>query len=195
MLNCVCELCRCVSSPHQFPAHLCRAPQQLLAIPAEMFACYPDTAHLAVERVERIEMAQDDITQLGALKCRRLNSALQMGVDITKDPGRSVTRAADHYSVCASKIKHRARFLRRVDVAIGEYGYANACFDLADGGVLRSSVEQVRTRAAVDCERCDSAALGDVCNVRAVAMLAVPAGADLERHRHVHRAHHRFEDA
>src|SRR5215469_17658829 len=94
-----------------------------------MFARYPDAALLAVERVQGVEMAEDDITQLGALKCRRLNSVMQMGVDSAKDPWRSVARASDHYSVGAREIKYLARFLRRIDVAIGEHWDTSARFD------------------------------------------------------------------
>src|SRR6516165_2848146 len=160
-----------------------------------MFARYPDAALLTVERVQGVEMVKDDITQLGALKCRRLNSLAEMGVDSTKDPWRPVARATDHYSVGAGEIKYLACFLRRTDVAIGEHGDANARFDGAYGVVLGHAVVEVRACAAVDCERRDAAAFGDPRDVDAVAMLLVPAGADLERHRHIDRAHHGFENA
>src|SRR6516164_278417 len=160
-----------------------------------MFARYPDTALLAVERVEGIEMSEDDITQLDALKCRCLNSAVQMGVDSAKDPWRAVARATDHYSVGAGEIKYLARFLRRIDVAIGEYRDANVRLDVAYGVVLRRAVVEVRARAAVDGERRNAAAFGDARDVDAVAVLPVPAGADLERHRHIDRTHHGIEDA
>src|SRR3974377_639805 len=100
-----------------------------------MFARYPDAALLAVERVEGVEMFEDDITQLDALKCRRLNSFVQMGVDSTKYPWRPVARASDHYSVGAGEIKYLACFLRRVDVAIGEHRDANAGPEWAYCGV------------------------------------------------------------
>ena len=74
-------------------------------------------------------MSKDDITQLGALKCRRLNSLVQMSVDSAKDPWRPVARAADHYSVGAGEIKYLARFLRRIDVAIGEHRDAHVRLD------------------------------------------------------------------
>src|SRR6516165_12372879 len=160
-----------------------------------MFARYPDTALLAVERVEGIEMSEDDITQLDALKCRRRNSVVQVGVDSAKDPWRAVARAADHYSVGAGEIKYLARFLRRIDVAIGENRDANARSDVANGVVLRRAVVEVRARAAVDGERRDTASLGNARDVDAVAVLAVPPGADLERYRHIHGSHHGIEDA
>src|SRR6516164_9650642 len=160
-----------------------------------MFARYPDATLLAIERVEGVEMLKNDITQLVALKCRRLNSFVQPGVDSAKDPWRSVACAADHYSVGAGEIKYLARFLRRVDVAIGEHRDANERFDVAYGVVLRRAVVKIRARAAVNGERRNAAAFGYARDVDAIAVLPVPTGADLERHRHVHRAHHGIEDA
>src|SRR5215813_4368221 len=160
-----------------------------------MFARYPDTALLTVERVEGVEMVKDDITQLGALKCGHLNSVVQMGVDTAEDPWRPMARAADHYSVGAGEIKYLARFLRRIDVAIGEHRDANPRFDVAYGVVLRRAEVEVRARAAVDGERGDAAALGDARNIDTIAVFRVPAGADLERHRHIDRMRHGIEDA
>src|SRR6516225_8970329 len=106
-----------------------------------MFARHPDTALLAVERVERIQMLQDNITQLNTQKCGRRISLVQVGVDSAKDPWRSMARAADHYSVRAGEIKYLECFLRRVDVAVGEHRDANLRLDVADRVVLRGPLE------------------------------------------------------
>ncbi len=44
-------------------------------------------------------------------------------------------------------------------------------------------------------QRGDAAVFGDAGDQRAIAVVAVPPGADLERDRHVHRTDHRAEDA
>ncbi|KAG0774396.1 hypothetical protein G6F22_014096 [Rhizopus arrhizus] len=49
--------------------------------------------------------------------------------------------------------------------------------------------------AAMHGQRGDAAVLGNARDQRAIAVVAVPAGADLQRDRHVHRVDHRFEDA
>src|SRR5262249_56228035 len=110
---------------------------------------------------------------------------VQMGVDTAEDPWRPMARAADHYSVGAGEIKYLARFLRRIDVAIGEHRDANTRFDVAYGVVLRRAEVEVRACAAVDGQRGDTAILGDARNIDTVAVFPVPAGADLQRHRHI----------
>src|SRR2546423_2114485 len=120
MLKRVRELCGRARSPHQVPADLRRLIQQA-AIPAEVFARDPDSTLLAVKEVQGVEMRQDDITQLGAQQRRRRDSVFQVDVDSAEDPGRTMTRAPDHYSVCAREIKYLARFFRRSDVAVHEH--------------------------------------------------------------------------
>ena len=70
MLHRVRELRGGVCSGHQFPSNLRRNLQQLLAIPAEMFARDPDSALFTVEEVQRVEMSENNITRLGAQKWR-----------------------------------------------------------------------------------------------------------------------------
>src|SRR5579864_4597898 len=129
-----------------------------------MFARHPDAALLAVERVERVEMAKDNITQLGAQKCGRRNSIVHVGVDSAKNPWRSMARATDHYSVGAGEIKYLECFLRRIDVAVGEHRHANVRLDVADRVVLRRTVEEIRPRTAVHRKRRNTAGSGDACN-------------------------------
>src|SRR3979409_886392 len=192
MLKRVRELCGRALSPHQLPANLRRLIQQT-AIPAEMFARDPDSTLLAVKKVQGVEMRQNDITQVGARQWRRHNSVFQMQVDSAEDPWRTMTRAPDHYSVRAREIKYLARFIRRSDVAVREYRNPDARFDGADRVVLGRAFIKIRARAAVHRERGDTALLRDTCNVRAVSVLTVPAGADLEGHGHVDRVHDRLE--
>src|ERR1700681_876452 len=163
MLKRVRELCGRALCPHQIPANLLRAPQQLLAIPAEMFPRDPDSGLLAIKGVQRVDAREDYITHVGALKCRHLNSLSQMGVDSTKDPWRTVARAPDHYSVCAGEIKYLVRFLRRIDVAVREDRNAYPPLDVANGVVLGGPCVKIRARAPVHGQRGNAAALGDAC--------------------------------
>src|SRR5256885_1803012 len=120
MLKRVRDRCGRARSPNQAPANLRRLIQRG-AIPAEMFARDPDSTLLAVKEVQGVEMRQNDITQVGARQWRRRNSVFQVHVDSAEDPGRAMTRAPDHYSVCAREIKYLARFFRRSDVAVHEH--------------------------------------------------------------------------
>ena len=106
-----------------------------------------------------------------------------------------LARAADHYSVGAGEIKYLARFLRRVMSPLANTGILTRALIARMVVVLRRARIEIRARAAVHGECCDAAGLGDACDVHAVAMLAIPAGADLERHRHVDRADDRLENA
>src|SRR5437879_5212870 len=193
MLKRLRELYDRVRSPHQLPANLRRLIQQL-AIPAEMFARDPHPTLLAVKGVQGLKMRQDDITQVGALKWRRrislIQMGVQMGVDSSEDPWRTMTRAADHYSVGTREIKHLARFLRRGDVAVREHRNAQLRLDGADRVVLGGPCVEIRACAPVDRERGDATTFRDARDLHAVRVLAVPASADLERHRHVHGAHY-----
>src|SRR5437764_6120958 len=127
MLKRLRELYGRVRSPHQLPVNLRRLIQQL-AIPRKMFARDPHPTLLAVKGVQGVKMRQDDITQLDALKWRRRISLIQMGVEVgvdsAEDPWRTMTRAADHYSVGTREIKHLARFLRRGRVGLREPRHA-----------------------------------------------------------------------
>src|SRR5579862_3299359 len=160
-----------------------------------MFARDPDSALLAMEAVQGVEMRENNITHLGALKWWRRNSFVQLAIDSAEDPWRPVARAADHYSVGTGEIKYLAGFFRAVDVTVGEYRDAYLRLDVANGVVFRTALIKIRARAAVHRERCDAMFLREPCNVHAIALAAVPAGADLERYRHVHRAHHGLQNA
>src|SRR6516165_2384779 len=104
------ELCGGIVSPQQFTTNLRGFVEQLLAIPAEMFARNPDSGLLPIEAVNGIEMREDHITHLGTQQWLRCNSEKKMIVDSAEDPWRAVTRAADHYSVGSGEIKYLASF-------------------------------------------------------------------------------------
>ena len=78
------------------------------AVPAEVFACDPDSRVLAVEGVHGFKVRENSITQLTAREWRRRFLRAQKRVDIAKDPWRTMRRAAEHYSVRAREIKYRA---------------------------------------------------------------------------------------
>ena len=81
-----------------------------------------------------------------------------------------------------------------VDVAVGDHGDAHRLLHRADRVVLGVARVHAGARAPVHGERLDAVILGDARDAQRIAVLLVPAGADLERDRHVHRLHHRIED-
>src|SRR5688572_9341037 len=93
---------------------------QLFKIPTEVFACYSKSSLFTVKRVEGFEMREDGSTHFGEWKCRRNFSARQKIIDITENPRRAMCAATEHYSCRAGQIKHRARFLRRINVTVCE---------------------------------------------------------------------------
>ena len=76
------------------------------AIPAYMFACYPDSRCLAVELVQGIQMLKNNITQLVRRQWIGLLLTGEEGVDITKNPRCTMACATDHYSVSAGVRKY-----------------------------------------------------------------------------------------
>ena len=66
--------------------------------------------------------------------------------------------------------------------------------DRADRVVLDGTDEGAGARAPVHGERADAGVLGDPGDRERVAVLRIRTRADLERHRHVDRAHDRVED-
>src|SRR5579864_6634347 len=75
----------------RIPCSQQRAPDtfrdgKLVAVPAYVFACYPDARRFAIEAVQRIQMLKNNITQLPRRQCIGLLLALEQGVDITKNP-------------------------------------------------------------------------------------------------------------
>src|SRR5579864_3908823 len=118
MLKRLRKLCGGTQSPHQLVTNLRGIVEQLLAVPAEVFARNPDSGLLAVEAVNGIKMREDHITQVGAQKLRRRFSHQKISVDSAENPWRTVTRAADHYSVRLGEIKYVARFFCTRDIAV-----------------------------------------------------------------------------
>jgi hypothetical protein len=66
--------------------------------------------------------------------------------------------------------------------------------ELADRVVLGPAGEAARARATVQRQQLHAAVLGDLRDLDRVLARRVPAGAELQCDRHVHRLHHRLED-
>src|SRR5262245_25169906 len=105
-----------------------------------------------------------------------------------------MTRAAQHYSVSAGEIKHLARLLWCFDIAVGEDWNANRGFYIADGLVFGLARIKVRTRAPVDSDCLDARGFGNSRDAHTITIVTIPAGTDLQRDRHAHRAHHGLEN-
>ena len=89
--------------------------------------------------------------------------------------------------VCRST---RAAFSGGGDVAVGDHRNFHLLLDGGDGVVFGVALKQIGARAPVHRQRLDAAIFGETRNGDAVLVRAVPAGADLERDRHVHGADH-----
>ncbi len=84
--------------------------------------------------------------------------------------------------------------MRRIDVAVGKHRNRHRLLDGGDGVVFGLAGIQVGAGAPVHCQRRDAGLFGDAGDGRAILVLAVPAGADLQRHRHIHRGDHGLEN-
>ncbi len=124
-----------------------------------------------------------------------MGAGAQEMLDLAKDPRPSLRRAADHHRVRPGRRQHRARLFRRRDVAVGHHRDRRRRLDRGDGLVFGGAAIAVGTRAAMQGQHGDAAVLGDAGDRERVLVVAVPAGAELERHRHVHRSDHRLQDA
>src|ERR1700683_1109706 len=149
-----------------------------------MFTRDPRSRVFTIEGVQGLQMLENNTTHFGARERRRRRGAGKIGIDCAEYPWRALGRAPDHYSVCAREIKYLARFVRAADVAVCEYRQRHLRFDLANRVELSGAPEEIGACAPVHGQSGDAAALGDACNSRAVFLIRIPTGADLERHRH-----------
>ena len=132
-----------------------------------------------------------------ALRVARGRQALPVAkvvVDLPKDPGVALGPSADHDGIRPSIVQDGGGLLGRVDIAVGKDGNAHRRLDLGDGVVLGLAGIALLAVAAVHRQGPDAGGLGQAGHAYAVVALGAPAGADLERHRDLHRLHHRLED-
>ena len=84
-------------------------------------------------------------------------------------------------------------FSRRGDVAVGDHRNAHGGFHRGDGLVFGVALVQIGARAAVHGQHRNAGVFGaDARNVQRILVLAIPAGADLQRDGHRVRARRRL---
>ena len=115
--------------------------------------------------------------------------------DLAEHPRPALCRAADHYRIGLGVFQYIFDALRRGDVAVGDHRDANLRLDRGNGVVLGLAGITAGAGAAVNRQRLDAGTLGDARHHDGIAVIAVPAGADFQRHRHIDCADHGLEDA
>src|SRR5690242_18711348 len=100
-----------------------------------------------------------------------------------------MTRAAEHYSFSAREIKHLPCLLRCADISVRKHWYPHHGFDVSNRLVLRISLIKIRARSSVHRKSLNATGCGDAGDGDSVAVVAIPTGADLERHWDGHGAH------
>src|SRR5262249_22197149 len=115
--------------------------------------------------------------------------------DFAEHPGSTLGGPADHYRVRLRVVKDLLYLFGRSDVAIGDHRYGCLRFDRRDGVVLRLAGKTAGARAPVDRQRPHTRVFGYSRDSQGVAIFAVPSGANLERHWHIHRPYYRIQYA
>src|SRR5690606_4219711 len=100
---------------HQFwPEGFCIGV--LLAVPADVLACYADTGRFTMECVQRREVFKDDVSHPGSQELTRHTAIFEKSIDFTEEPWRTVRAATDHHRRCAREITHTLRFFSAVNI-------------------------------------------------------------------------------
>ena len=114
--------------------------------------------------------------------------------DLAEDPGIALGGTADHQAVGARGAQHLRGLIRAGDVAVGDDRDAHRRLDGGDGFVFGFALVLIGARAAVHGQQLHAAVLGEAGDGDAVAVLPIPAGANLEGDRHVDGPYHRLQN-
>ncbi len=166
-----------------------------LAVPAEVLAGDAHAHVFAVERMQLLQVVEQDCCHLGQRWLGQRCATAQLRGDLAEDPGAALGGAADHDGVGAGRRQHGAGARGAVDVAIGDDRDAHGRLHRRHRVVLGLAVEVVLAAAAVHRQRRDAGGFGDAGDGERVAAGARVAGADLQRHRHRYCGDHGVEDA
>ncbi len=140
-------------------------------------------------------MSEQQLAHPGRRRRRQQPPGCQIVVNFAKDPGPPLGRAADHQAIGTRVLQHLRSLVRRVDVAVGDHRDAHGLLDGADGVVFGSAGVTAGAGAAVHRQGLDTGPLGELRDVHAVAVVRIPAGADLQGNRDSDSRHHRLEYA
>ena len=115
--------------------------------------------------------------------------------DLADQPRLPVATAPDHDAVGAGCVERRIDFLEGRDVAIDDDRDLDRRLDLVDKAPIGGPGKHLAAGAAVHSDHANAAGFGNVREAGRVALVIVPAGAHLQRHRQIDRLDRRFEDA
>src|SRR5690606_38833892 len=119
----------------------------LLAVPADVLACYADTGRFTMECVQRREVFKDDVSDFGSQELTRHTAIFEKSIDFAEDPWRTVCAATDHHRCCAREFTHTLRFFSAVNISVRKHGNLRFGRNIADRVVLGLTIVKIRTRA------------------------------------------------
>ena len=165
-------------------------PERLAAgepcrVPAQVLARGSHAGLFAIERIMIVQMLEDDVADLLDHRRRQMLAVVEEVANLAKDPGSALCGASDHDGVGAGASRaHRAPFPRESMSPFAVTGNRDRALDLANRVVLDRADKAALARPAMHRQCRDACVLGDPGDPHRVAVFAVPAGADLQRHRH-----------
>src|SRR5690606_3441996 len=104
----------------------------ILRVPPKVLARDAHALRFAVERIEIVEVGQQDVAHLTRRRRGERVAGREVVRDLAEDPWPALRRAADHHRVGAGAREHLARLAWRIDVAVGEHRNAYRGLDRGD---------------------------------------------------------------
>ena len=108
---------------------------------------------------------------------------VQRPVDLSKQPGISLSPPARHYRVAAGFPQHAHRVRAGKNIAIAEHGDGHRLLHLPDDTPVRLAGVKLIPGAGVDGDSLRPVVLTDFGDFHGVDAVRIPAGADFRRHR------------
>ena len=121
-----------------------RVFRPILGVPAQMLARDAHTLLLAVERVQRLEMAAQDRADFVRIRRRQQLAGRQVMRDLAEDPRPALRGAADQQAVALRMVEYRACLLRGIDIAVRPDRYRDRLPDCGDRRVFSVALLNVR---------------------------------------------------
>ena len=115
-------------------------------------------------------------------------------LDFPEDPGSPLSSAAYHQGIGPGVVEHCSGFMRVSNIPIRDNRNGNTLLNCPNAVVFRVAVKQTGAGSAVNRQGLNTTVFGQLGNLYTVTMLWRPAGANLQRYRHIHRVNHRVED-
>ena len=114
---------------------------------------------------------------------------------LAENPRPALRGAAYHHCVRACFRQYEPRFLRRINVAIGNHWNRDGTLYLSDCLIFGLAGKAALPGAPVQRQGDDAAGLRQMRNLHGVSIRYIPAGPKLQGHRYVDRGDNRLENA